>query len=105
MNFDSINYFTKLKSGFYPPMDFELKESLKERFKLQTKQQTIPKQQVKAGVSDSGKPSLSPAKKMFKEIANGAKIQVLPIIPIYAKVSILLGRLDLFLTLKVQVEK
>jgi hypothetical protein len=24
---------------------------------------------------------------MFKEIANGAKIQVLPIIPIYAKVS------------------
>ena len=35
--------------------ELELKESLKERFKLQTKQQTIPKQQVKAGVSDSGK--------------------------------------------------
>jgi hypothetical protein len=30
---------------------------------------------------------INPAKKIFKEIANGAKIQVLPIIPIYAKVS------------------
>jgi hypothetical protein len=30
-------------------------KQIPKRFKLQTKQQTIPKQQVKAGVSDSGK--------------------------------------------------
>jgi hypothetical protein len=38
-----------------PTTCFELKESLKERFKLQTKQQTIPKQQVKAGISTTSK--------------------------------------------------